>query len=51
VDWNLAAVIIAELGVDMKVFGSVSQLASPFRQVPITDRFSPGMVIAFAQEY
>jgi transposase len=28
VDWILAAVIIAELGVDMKVFGSVSQLAS-----------------------
>jgi transposase len=28
VDWTLAAVIIAELGVDMKVFGSVSQLAS-----------------------
>lgn len=28
VDWTLAAVIIAELGVDMKVFGNVSQLAS-----------------------
>ena len=28
VDWTLAAVIIAELGVDMKVFESVSQLAS-----------------------
>jgi transposase len=28
VDWTLAAVIIAELGVDMRVFGSVSQLAS-----------------------
>jgi transposase len=28
VDWILAAVIIAELGVDMKVFGSASQLAS-----------------------
>ena len=28
VDWTLAAVIIAELGVDMSVFGSVSQLAS-----------------------
>jgi len=28
VDWILAAVIIAELGVDMSVFGSVSQLAS-----------------------
>ena len=28
VDWTLAAVIIAELGVDMTVFGSVSQLAS-----------------------
>ena len=27
-DWALAAVIIAELGVDMKVFGSVSQAAS-----------------------
>ena len=28
VDWTLAAVIIAELGVDMTVFQSVSQLAS-----------------------
>jgi transposase len=28
VDWTLAAVIIAELGVDMSAFGSVSQLAS-----------------------
>ena len=28
VDWTLAAVIIAELGVDMKVFGNVPQLAS-----------------------
>ena len=28
VDWTLAAVIIAELGVDMKVFASASQLAS-----------------------
>jgi transposase len=28
VDWTLAAVIIAELGVDMSVFPSVSQLAS-----------------------
>src|SRR5437899_11621201 len=28
VDWTLAAVIIAELGVDMSVFQSVSQLAS-----------------------
>jgi transposase len=28
VDWTLAAVIIAELGVDMSEFGSVSQLAS-----------------------
>jgi transposase len=28
VDWTLATVIIAELGVDMSVFGSVSQLAS-----------------------
>jgi transposase len=28
VDWTLAAVIIAELGVDMTVFGNVSQLAS-----------------------
>jgi len=28
VDWNLAAVIIAELGVDMSVSQSVSQLAS-----------------------
>jgi transposase len=28
VDWILAAVIIAELGVDMSAFGSVSQLAS-----------------------
>jgi transposase len=28
VDWTLAAVIIAELGVDMRVFQSVSQLAS-----------------------
>jgi transposase len=28
VDWTLAAVIIAELGVDMSVFESVSQLAS-----------------------
>jgi transposase len=28
VDWTLAAVIIAELGVDMSVFGSSSQLAS-----------------------
>jgi transposase len=28
VDWTLAAVIIAELGVDMSVFDSVSQLAS-----------------------
>jgi transposase len=28
VDWTLAAVIIAELGVDMKVFGSASQAAS-----------------------
>jgi transposase len=28
VDWTLAAVIIAELGVDMKVFGSSSQAAS-----------------------
>jgi transposase len=28
VDWTLAAVIIAELGVDMSVFGTVSQLAS-----------------------
>ena len=28
VDWTPAAVIIAELGVDMKVFGNVSQLAS-----------------------
>jgi len=28
VDWTLAAVIIAELGVDMSVFGSVSQRAS-----------------------
>jgi transposase len=27
VDWTLAAVIITELGVDMKVFGRVSQLA------------------------
>ena len=27
-DWTLAAVIIAELGVDMSVFQSVSQLAS-----------------------
>ena len=28
VDWTLAAVIIADLGVDMKVFENVSQLAS-----------------------
>ena len=28
VDWTLAAGIIAEMGVDMSVFGSVSQLAS-----------------------
>ncbi len=28
VDWILAAVIIAELGVDMSVFGSISQVAS-----------------------
>ena len=28
VDWTLAAVIIAELGVDMSVFGNVSHLAS-----------------------
>jgi len=28
VDWTLAAGIIAEMGVDMKVFGNVSQLAS-----------------------
>ncbi len=28
VDWTLAAVIIAELGVDMSVFGNVSQLPS-----------------------
>jgi transposase len=28
VDWTLAAVIIAELGVDMRVFQSVTQLAS-----------------------
>jgi transposase len=28
VDWTLAAVIISELGVDMSVFGNVSQLAS-----------------------
>jgi hypothetical protein len=28
VDWTLAAVIIAELGIDMSVFQSVSQLAS-----------------------
>ena len=28
VDWTLAAVIIAELGVDMSVFQNVSQLAS-----------------------
>ena len=28
VDWTLAAVIIAELGADRSVFGSVSQLAS-----------------------
>ena len=28
VDWTLAAVIIAELGVDMKVFENVAQLAS-----------------------
>jgi transposase len=28
IDWTLAAVIIAELGVDMNVFGSVLQLAS-----------------------
>ncbi len=28
VDWTVAAVIIAELGVDMSVFGSASQLAS-----------------------
>jgi len=28
VDWTLAAVIIAELGMDMKVFASASQLAS-----------------------
>src|SRR5204862_3494593 len=28
VDWTLAAVIIAELGVDMTVVGNVSQLAS-----------------------
>jgi len=28
VDWTLAAVIIAELGVDMTVFQSISQLAS-----------------------
>ncbi|SRR6266404_365929 len=28
VDWTLAAVIIAEMGVDMSVFGNVSQLAS-----------------------
>jgi transposase len=28
VDWTLAAVIIAEMGVEMSVFGSVSQLAS-----------------------
>lgn len=27
-DWTLAAVIIAELGVDMSVFGSISQVAS-----------------------
>src|SRR3982074_1920171 len=28
VDWTLGAVIISELGVDMSVFGNVSQLAS-----------------------
>jgi transposase len=28
VDWTLAAVIIAELGVEMSVFQNVSQLAS-----------------------
>jgi hypothetical protein len=28
VDWTLAAAIIGEMGVDMSVFGSVSQLAS-----------------------
>jgi transposase len=28
VDWTLAAVIIAELGIDMSVFQSVSQLSS-----------------------
>ena len=28
VDWTLAAVIIVEMGVDMSVFGNVSQLAS-----------------------
>ncbi len=28
VDWTLAAVIIAELGIDMSVFQNVSQLAS-----------------------
>jgi transposase len=28
VDWTLAAVILAELGIDMKAFGNVSQLAS-----------------------
>ena len=34
VDWTLAAVIIAELGIDMTVFQSVSQLASWARVCP-----------------
>ena len=36
VDWTLAAVIIAELGVDMSVFQSVPQLASWAEFVPGT---------------
>ena len=36
VDWTLAAVIIAESGVEMTVFGSVSQLASWAGVVPVT---------------
>jgi transposase len=37
VDWKLAAGIIAEMGVDMSVFGNVSQLASWAGICPITN--------------
>jgi transposase len=40
VDWTLAAVIIAELGVDTSVFGNVSQLASWARVCPGNNELS-----------